>query len=263
VAIATWPVVGRDRVVHAYKPGESTSAEGPFRTLRGHAWATAGVRVARRSGGRLRGQLIAFSVLNVEAARLARHGYHQAAARVAQAAAKLEAAVEFRRLQELLAELPDEVVDGVIDGVLPSDPPAALVDALRSIARRTERLRGAEAALARVTDVVAGRIVEVHEGYVVLAHPSGPVTMVPRWMAAAAHRDEVGDLLVLVTDRLDSASAVIEAAPAIAYEDLEEPTFTPFGRGDPRVTQLTRADELLLSGTPEPLTVLVPVLIEG
>jgi len=259
MAIATWPVVGRDRVVHAYKPGEPSSSEGPFRTLRGHEWATPGVRLIRRSGGQLAGQLIAFSVLNVEAARLARHGYHHAAARVARAAAKLERAAEFQRLQMILADLATEAVEEVIDGVMPAGAPAALADTLRAIARRTERLRAAESTLARVADVIAGRIVEVHEEFVVVVRPGGHTAIVPRWMATAAHRDEVGDLLVLVTDRLDAASAVVEAIPAIDYDDLEEPAFSPFGRADRRATQLTRADELLLSGTPEALMVLVPV----
>jgi hypothetical protein len=224
------------------------------------------MRVVRRSGGRLTGQLIAFSALNVEAARLARHGYHQAAVRVARAAEQLEAAAEFRRLWEILSELPDDIAEGVLGGVLPGDAPPALADTLRTIARRAEQmraeqLRAAESPLAEVVSVIAGRIAEVHEDYVLLVRSDGPPAAVPRWMAAAAHRSEVGDVLMLVTDHLDPASAVVEAVPAIDYEELEEPSFSPFGRGDSRVRRLTRADERLLSGIPEPLTILVPVLV--
>jgi hypothetical protein len=207
--------------------------------------------------------LVAYSALNVEAARLARHGYHDAAFRLARAAEKLEAASDFERLQEILAELPDDDADGVVGGVLPANAPAALLDTLRSMARRTERLRVAESVLAKIADVVAGRVAEVHESYVVIFRAEGSAAAVPRWMATAAHRGEVGDALVLVTDRLDPASAVVEAVPAIDYDELTEPAFSPFGRGDSRVRQLTRADVQLLSGMPAPLKVLVPLLVEA
>ena len=43
--ITAWPVVIRDRIVQAFKPGGSPDAEAPFRTLRRHAWVSQGVRV--------------------------------------------------------------------------------------------------------------------------------------------------------------------------------------------------------------------------
>jgi hypothetical protein len=256
-------VVDRTRVVHAYKPGESSAAEGPFRTLRGHAWASSGVRVIRRTGGHLVGQMTVFSSLNVESARLARHGNPDAATRVAQAAADLEAGPEFARLQLSLSDLADHEAIRVIEGVLPEDAPEALSDALKAIARRTEQLRARESASAKWAEVIAGRIAEVHEGYVLLVRVSGPVAMVPRWMADAAQRTQVGELLALVMDRLDGNSAVVEAVPAIdVNDDPGEDTFSPFGREDVRVRTLTRADEHLLAGMPQPLRILVPVLID-
>ncbi|MGH3930438.1 MAG: hypothetical protein ACRDTF_10730 [Pseudonocardiaceae bacterium] len=261
MTIATWPVVDRRRVVHAYKPGEPSAAEGPFRTLREHAWASAGVRVTRRAGGRLAGQMTVFSSLNVESARLARHGNPDAAARVARAAAQLEAGPEFVRLQRILSDLPGHEAERVIDGVLPDDPPAALAEALKAVARRTEQLRAGELILATLAEVTAGRIAEVHEGYVVLVRVSGPAAMVPRWMAVAAGRDKVGELLALVMDKLDDASAVVDAVPAI--DVAGEDGFSPFGRGDARVRNLTQADARLLAGEPQPLRILVPILIEA
>jgi len=264
MTIAAWPVVDRHRVVHAYKPGEPSAAEGPFRTLRGHAWASSGVRVTRRAGGHLVGQLTVFSSLNVESARLARHGNLDAAVRVARAAATLEAGPEFTRLQRILSDLPGHDAERVVEGVMPEAAPAALAGALKAVARRTERLRAGESILATLAEVIAGRIAEVHEGYVVLVRVTGPATMVPRWMAVAAQRDKVGELLALVMDKLDNASAVVEAVPAIDVdEDAVERAFTPFGRGDVRVRDLTRADERLLAGEPQPLRILVPVLING
>jgi hypothetical protein len=262
MTIAAWPVVDRNRVVHAYKPGEPSSAEGPFRTLRRHAWASSGIRIIRRASGHLVGQMTVFSSLNVESARLARHGNPDAAVRVARAAAQLEAGPEFTRLQGILSDLPSQDAQRVVDGRLPEDAPDALVEALRAIARRTEQLRAGESMLATLAEVIAGRITEVHEGYVVMVRMSGPAAMIPRWMAVAAQRDRVGELLALVMDKLDDASAFVEAVPAIDVDD-DPDAFSPFGRGDMRVRNLSRADARLLAGEPQPLRILVPVLIDA
>jgi hypothetical protein len=264
MTIAAWPVVDRNRVVHAYKPGLPSASEGPFRTLRTHKWASSGVRVTRRADGRLTGQMTVFSSLNVESARLARHGNADAAARVARAATALETGPEFGWLQRLLSDLPGHDAERVIDGVLPDGAPDALIEALKAVARRTEQLRAGELILATLAEVITGQVEEVHEGYVVLVRVSGPAAMIPRWMAVHAQRDKVGAFIALVTDKLDAGSAVIEVVPAI---DVDEETgadvFSPFGRGDARVRSLTRADERLLAGEPQSLRILVPVLIEA
>ena len=109
--IAAWPVVVRDRIVHAFKPGGSPAAEGPFRTLRRHEWVSQGVRVTLFADRGLAGQMTFFSSLNVMAARLARRGNAPAAERVARAAADLEAGPEFAILRSLLSELPDALPD--------------------------------------------------------------------------------------------------------------------------------------------------------
>src|SRR5262245_9655865 len=167
MAITTWPVADRNRVVHAFKPGEPSTVEGPFRTLRTHQWATSGVRVTRRAGGRLSGQMTIFSSLNVEAARLARRGVHDAAQRLARAAEELEAGPEFGRLRTMLSDLPVGDAEAVIDGVLP-DGPSALADVIKELARRTEQLRARENALTALVELIVGRIAEVHEAYVLL-----------------------------------------------------------------------------------------------
>jgi hypothetical protein len=267
--IALWPVVGRSRIVHAFKPGGSPGAEGPFRTLRRHEWASSGVRVSRHGDHGLAGQMTVFSCLNVDSARLARRGNAAAALRVAQAAADLESGPEFAVLQRVLSDLPGQEAEQVVDGHLPEDPPASLAEALRAVAGRTERVRANDTALSSPLEAAfAGQIAEIHEGFVILAQANGPATMVPRWMASAAGRDRIGDYFVLVTDKLDDSSAVVEAMPAIDMErDIEEGPeaggFSPFGRGDARARTITAQDARLLSGEPEALRILVPVPIEG
>jgi len=262
--ITAWPVVSRHRIVHAFKPGGSPSAEGPFRTLRRHQWASSGVRVSRHADRGLAGQMTVFSSLNVESARLARREKGAAAERVARAAAELESGPEFAQLRRALSGMPLREAEQVIDGVLPEGAPAALGGALRALALRTEQARARDGALSPAEAAFAGWISEVHEGYVMLAQDNGPATMLPRWMADAAHRDQLGALIVLVTDKFDHASAVIEAVPAIDLEEAAEVSgFSPFGRGDARALRITANDVRLLAGEPQPLRIMVPVQIDS
>jgi hypothetical protein len=264
--IAAWPVVVRDRIVHAFKPGGSRAAEAPFRTLRRHQWVSQGVRVTLFADRGLAGQMTFFSSLNVVAARLARRGNAPAAARVARAAADLEAGPEFAILRSALSELPDSEAEQVVSGLFPEDGPAALAEALRAVASRTEQVRANDIVLSSPAEVVfAGRIAEVSDQFVLLVQvKQGTATMVPLWMACAAQRDRVGDFLVLVADKLDGASAVVEAVPAIDIEDTPEAEgFSPFGRGDARTRSITADDARLLAGEPQSLRILVPVTIDG
>ena len=266
--IAAWPVVIRDRIVHAFKPGGSPASEAPFRTLRRHEWVSQGVRVTLFADRGLAGQMTFFSSLNVVAARLARRGNAPAAARVARAAADLEAGPEFAALRSLLSKLPDREAEQVIAGLFPEDGPAALAEALRAVARRTEQMRANDILLSSPAEVVfAGRIAEVTNGFVLLVQvkeTATAATMVPLWMAGAARRDQVGDFLVLVADKLDDASAVVEAVPAIDINDAPEADgFSPFRRGDARTRSITADDVRLLAGEPQSLRILVPVTIDG
>lgn len=260
MTIAAWPLAHRSQLVQAYRPGERSAPEGPFRTLRRHAWATSGVRITPRPGNRLEGQLTVFSSLNVESARLARHGCSDAAVRVAAAATELESGPDFRLLGDILTELPAPTVRDVIDGVVPDDAPEGLTRALRVVASRTETIRRREATSA---EVVAGWVKEVHDGYVILVLADGPEAIIPRWMAHAVRRATKGALLMLLTDKLDVAKAVTEALPAIDIDDEPDAApFTPFGRADTRTLSITAEDSRILRGEPRPLRVLVPVTVQ-
>lgn len=264
--IAAWPVVVRDQIVHAFKPGGSPAAEAPFRTLRRHEWVSQGVRVTLFANRGLAGQMTFFSSLNVIAARLARRGNAPAAARVARAAADLEAGPEFAILRGLLSELPDREAEQMVSGLFPEDGSAALTEALRAVASRTEQVRANDILLSSPAEVVfAGRIAQVSDESVLLVQlGKGTATMVPRWMAGAARRDRVGDFLALVADKLDGTSAVVEAIPAISIDDAPDADgFSPFGRDNARTRSITADDVRLLAGEPQSLRILVPVTIDG
>ena len=262
--IAAWPVVTRDRIVRAFKPGGSAAAEAPFRTLRRHNWVSKGVRVTLLADRGLAGQLTVFSSLNVMAARLARRGNAPDAERAARAAADLEAGPEFAVLRRCLTSLPDQEAEQVVSGQLLEGTPTALTDALRAIAGRTEQVRADDIVLFSPAEVIfAGHIAEVSDGYVLVAQGEGLATMVPRWMASATRRDRQGALLALVADRLDGASAVVEAVPAIEIGDPPAADeFSPFGRGDARTRKITAADARLLAREPKSLRILVPVTLD-
>jgi hypothetical protein len=263
--IAAWPVVARDRIVQAFKPGGSPTAEPPFRTLRRHEWVSPGVRVTLFGERGISGQLTVFSSLNVAAARLARHGSAAAAERVAHAAADLESGPEFAMLHRLLSALPDGQAEQVVKGALPDGAPTALADALRAVASRTEQVRADISFPSSSVDVIlTGYVAELNEGHAVLVQAKGPATLVPRWMVDAAGRGQVGALLALVADKLDGASAVVEAVPAIEMEDTSDTGgFSPYGRGDARARSITADDARLLAGQPRPLRIIVPVTVDG
>lgn len=261
VVIAPWPVATRERIVRAFKPGHSPMAEGPFRTLRRHGWVSSGVRITRRADHGLAGQMTFFSSINIDAARLAWRDDAPAAVRAASAAANLESGPEFGDLRGLLTDLPSLEAEQVVSGAVPDGASVELSRVIRAIARRTEQVR---ANLSSPLEAAfAGRVAEITEGFVVLAQEEGATTtMVPRWMASAAKRDQVGDVLFLVTDKLDDASAVFYVVPAIELESVSHGReFSPFGRGDARTLEITAADARLLTGTPQPLRILIPVTI--
>jgi hypothetical protein len=198
---------------------------------------------------------------------------------VARLAANLESGPEFTLLHRLLSDLPDEEAKQVVGGVLPEDAPASLAEVLRALADQTGQIEQDGTSLSSPMEILfAGQVAEVHQEYVVLVQANGPATMVPRWMARAARRDWVGGHLVLVSDKLDSATAVVEAVPAIGVDvmyrsetapavyterSLHVNEFSPYGRGDVRARSITAEDARLLAGEPRPLRILVPVMVDG
>jgi len=260
--IALWPVADRGQVVQAYRLGKVGSTEASFHTLKNHGWVTGGVRVTSRKCGRLAGQLTLFSSLNVDCARLVRHGKKAAAVRFACAAAKLEKGTKFKLLAEALASLPRPYAERIVHGDVPSDAPAELVAVIRALARETARARTHEASLAEVSSVFAGRISEVHQDHV-LVTAEGAATTVQRSVAKAAHREGIGEALALVTDFIEGARVLVDAVPALELSPTHAvaKAFSPFGR-DLAARTITEEDRRMLSGEPAPLKILIPITIE-
>lgn len=260
MSVDLWPIVGRAQLVQAYRPGEVSTKEGPFRTLRTHGWATSGVSVVTRSDHRATGRLTIFSVLNVEAARSARDGDLRTARSFAKAAAKVEKSATFVRLKKLLSGRPTDEVTAAVEGGVSARRLPELLEALRQVARETRNAHIHQSVRGGTTEIVSGRILEALREGLVLQAETGATTLIPLWLAQSAHRENVGDLLALITDRLDDTQMVVKVVPAI---DLRAPLkVTPFGRAA-AVHALTAADVRTLSRKPAALKILVPVSIES
>ncbi len=186
---------------------------------------------------------------------------------MAQAAAEIESGPEFALLQNMLSDLAPADAQEIVDGFMREDALADLKEVIRAIATRTEEVRASDVLLSSPMEVLfAGRIAEMNEHYVVLTQIEGGATVVPRWMAGAVKRDQIGAFLALVADKLDFASAVVEALPAIEINlerSKEQIKFSPFGRDDPRTRRISSRDARLLAGEPQPLRILLPVTIDG
>lgn len=254
-----WPIVGRGRLVQTFRPGESATREGPFRTLRHHGWTTAGVSVVTRDARRASGRLTIFSVLNVEAARRARDGDGRAAVALCRAAARVERGSSFARLRALLSGREVAEVSAAIAGEVSEHEWPELHGTLRDVARATRDARPARRTRRAPLEIVTGAVTEARGDLLVLAGETGEATYVPRWLARSAHREQVGDLLALVTDKLDDDQMVVRAVPAIEL-DTSPARFTPFGP-DAAVLQVSDTDARTLARRPAPLTIRVPVTI--
>jgi len=259
--VERWPIVARSDLVRAFRPGESELSEAPFRTLRRHHWATAGVSVVTRSASRAAGRSPIYSVLNVDAARLGRLGREAMALRFAKAAARVEKGVAFTALTKLLTGRKLDEVSRIVEGEVERDE-QLLHELLRQLALETSKWRPRVDIERDAMSIFTGRVSEAQRDFLVLTAAHGVRTMVPRWLAHAAGRENVGDYIALITDRLDEGGAFMRVVPAIDLAVRPKARFSPYDP-DAVMNRLSPADERLLARKPLPLKVLVPVTIES
>lgn len=174
--------------------------------------------MARQARRGLAGQLVMYSRLNVESARFARIGQLAVAEQVARAAAEIEAGPEFDQVQRSLEELPTSAASQLAYGTLSGDAPARALAAVRALAIRTEQSWDAamqdDLPPSPAEATFAGQVAALFPGHAVLSQSDGPAVTVPRWVIDVQYLD-AGAPLVLLADKLDHASAVMEAVPGI------------------------------------------------
>jgi hypothetical protein len=260
MVFALWPIALRSDLVRAFRPGEPAMREGPFRTLRQHGWATAGVPLHMRHGGRAAGQLVVFSILNIEAAICARCGEATTASLFAQAAARIEASRAFVRLQEFLSHCPASTVASLVEGALVPEA-SDLAPILRALALQTATTRLQRRFTKRALAFHVGRISSSTEGYVVVTNEGGLSVAVPRVLARAAHRERIGECLGVINSHVDERELIVRAMPGIDVSQEHDEPYSPFARVD-GFERISVSDEAYLRGRPAPLTIQIPVAID-
>ncbi|MEZ4223546.1 MAG: hypothetical protein R3B13_21540 [Polyangiaceae bacterium] len=258
--VALWPIALRSDLVQAFRPGEPAEREGPFRTLRKHGWATRGVSLHIRQGGRASGQWVVFSALNLGAAICARNGDAQTALAFAAAAQRIEESIAFARLVKIFAQLPASTVSQIVEAArLPEVD--ELTSVVRALAARTERVRLQRRFAGQRFDVHLGRISSAAEGYVVVTSESGLSVAIPQILARGAHRERVGECLAVIKSQIHARELIVRAVPGVALDPELDKPYSPFDRV-PGFEPINRADADYLRGQPVPLTIQVPVSIE-
>lgn len=259
--LALWPVVLREDLVRAFRPGEPAEREGPFRTLREHDWATRGVPIHTRSGGRASGRVVLYSILNVEAAICARCGASETATALTKAAEQLEKSEAFLQLKALLSECPSTAVSSFAEGALaPVARPDALMSVLRTLARDTEGIRHQRRFVKHASRFQVGRISSVEAQYVVIEGEGKLTVVVPRLLARAAHREQVGECLGVINSQVDDRELIVRAVPGIDLNPRTE-RYSPFKRVE-GFERVSAADAAYLRGRPIPPKITIPIIIE-
>lgn len=255
---ALWPLVLRSDLVRAFRPGESAGREAPFRTLRDHNWATAGVAVHTRQAGRAAGRVVVFSVLNVDAAICARCGDAATAAEMAKAAARLEQSPMFVRLLARLAEHSPADVSLIAEGELAAAGP--FVDVIRQLAMRTAAVRRQRRFAEFMSSYHVGRISSVAEEYVIV-DGGGKQSFVPRSLARSVFRERVGECLAVMKSPVDDREMIVRAVPGIELEP-KNVSYSPFARPEGGFQSVSASDLAYLRGVPRPLAITIPITVE-
>jgi hypothetical protein len=228
VRLAAWPLVQREALVRGFRPGATTDAEAPFRTLRRKGSVTAGVIVVVRSGGRIAGKHQMFSALNFDGARLARQDRWDEAHQLEEAAARLEESPEMAELVALLRHLPVDVTEAYMNGHLPARSEYPMLWHLTSVlAQRTGEARGQ---LLGKDDAVSIGVVEPRSGGVsVIKMAGGKEVTVPRQLTSGLGLDTAGSVVTLFSDVTAAGQLLMDILPGLLLSEKDaDERFDPF-----------------------------------
>jgi len=221
--LAELPFVSSAEIAAEYKPGAGTSPKAALRALGSKGLVSSGIRQSLRDGhGRMGGTFYIYSSLNVDAARLHRHGDDLAAAAAAKQAAAIERNSASKRLAGYVAPL---LADNVgLPDALTEALRGDMGDALRSIAEKTGSKRRKLSGHSGLEAPLYARIVKLH-----------------------------GDIADLAIEGRDSAMSVPTAdlAPSIAHVEgtIVALRWQSFGPG---MTLLTTCPGMDLGGADDP-----------
>jgi hypothetical protein len=205
--IVEWPLATRDEIVATFKLGADIASDSPFKTLRQTGIVSQGVRVLPRHDGRLSGQKVFYSSLCIHAARLARHGRLADARRLSDAASEIESMADTR----LVAQA---AVEGKLVPLL-----------LERLASRTaDVLKDFEDLLGGLSEETAGHVVTVANDTVIVMSQSSEWCLLRRTLPDVLAVP--GSPVVVVTEWLGAAGALVTARPGVRVTPAERPDRT-------------------------------------
>lgn len=234
-----WPLAGAKEVVGAFRPLKGAGSDAPLRTLRRNGAISGGVRVPTRQGSRLAGSARLYSVLNVDAARLARRNHADSARKFAQVAMELE-----RSMGELIAGLSTESVRS-------HRPSVEDLPILTEIARATQEALGDLPAVEGVEEFLAHidfiqrdfmrASTEAGRAFDLPPRLTGYVGVRPGDAVYISREEFSGEILI----RVERALVISEAGEVNSDEELSAYTLKMLGNAaDPDFRRRLRSDAL-------------------
>lgn len=225
--IAERPFVSKWSIVSSYRPGGRERREGVFKVLRQKRLVSDGIvqPLRARGSGRLAGQIRLYSVLNQDAARLARHGALDAALRLVAEAAAIERGRDAGLIVAALAdraqatiEDSDEILSHGLDRLADDERIRA---ALLRVSARVERARRRSKRLDEISQVALGRVRRLHAQLadIVLEGEDGVVVVVDLKALSDHQVDWLGAPVVLHWERWGNGQAFLETGPGIAFDE--------------------------------------------
>lgn len=228
--IAERPFVSKWSIVGSYRPGGKEQREGVFKVLRQKRLVSDGIvqPLRDRGSGRLAGQIRLYSVLNQDAARLARHGALDDALRLVAEAGAIERGRDAGLIVGALAdrapatiENSDEILSHGLDRLAADERIRA---ALLRVGARVERARRRSKRLGEISQVALGRVARFRGqlAEIVLEGEDGGVVVVDVNALADHHVDWLGAPVVLHCERWGNGQSFLETGPGIALDEPDK-----------------------------------------
>jgi len=225
--IAERPFVSKWSIVGSYRPGGKLRREGVFKVLREKGLVSDGIVQPLRDSesGRLAGQIRLYSVLNQDAARLARHGALEDALRLVAEAAAIEGGRDAGMIVAALADRMQPAMDDSdqrlsygLDRLADDERIRA---ALLRIGARVERARRRSKRLEEISQVARGRVGRLHGQLadIVLEGEDGGVVVVDVEALSAHRLDWLGAPVILHWERWGNGQAFLETGPGISLDE--------------------------------------------
>jgi len=223
-------LVSKWSIVSSYRPGRTEQREGVFKVLRQKRLVSDGIvhPLRDRTSGRLAGQIRLYSVLNQDAARLARHGAVDDALELVAEAAAIERGRDARLIVTALADRAPAIVEDS-DEILSRGLDRLANDArgraaLLRLGARVERARRRCKRLDEIGQVALGRVGRLYGQLadIVLEGEDGGVVVVDVKALADRQVDRPGAPVVLYWERWGNGQAFLETGPGIALDEPDE-----------------------------------------